>query len=69
MSFLPVASVLVMVIALRVELYASMAVVMAGLFVVYRYPPKKIWGVLQKGFSLHDRLVRPAMVIVSKAPD
>jgi len=25
--------------------------------------------VLQKGFQLHERLVRPAMVIVSKAAD
>jgi molecular chaperone GrpE (heat shock protein) len=25
--------------------------------------------VLQKGYLLHDRVVRPAMVIVAKAPD
>ena len=33
------------------------------------YEPNTVMEVLQKGFSLHDRLVRPAMVIVSKATD
>jgi molecular chaperone GrpE len=33
------------------------------------HEPNTVMEVLQKGFSLHDRLVRPAMVIVSKAPD
>ena len=31
--------------------------------------PNTVVTVVQKGFLLHDRLIRPAMVIVSKAPD
>lgn len=30
--------------------------------------PNTILAVYQKGYKLHDRLIRPAMVIVSKAP-
>lgn len=32
------------------------------------HEPNTVMEVMQKGFQLHDRLVRPAMVIVSKAP-
>ncbi len=32
-------------------------------------PPGTILNVLLKGFLLHDRLLRPAMVIVAKAPE
>ena len=31
------------------------------------HPEGTVLKVLQKGYTLHDRLVRPAMVIVSKA--
>jgi len=31
--------------------------------------PNTVVTVVQKGYLLHDRLIRPAMVIVSKAPD
>ncbi len=31
-------------------------------------PPNHVLTVVQKGYSLHDRLLRPAMVVVSKAP-
>ncbi len=30
--------------------------------------PNSVMDVMQKGYSLNDRLVRPAMVVVSKAP-
>jgi molecular chaperone GrpE len=30
--------------------------------------PNTVVTVVQKGYLLHDRLIRPAMVIVSKAP-
>ncbi len=33
------------------------------------HEPNMVLEVLQKGFQLHDRLIRPAMVVVSKAPD
>ena len=31
--------------------------------------PNSVFAVIQKGYKLNDRLVRPAMVMVSKAPD
>jgi molecular chaperone GrpE len=31
--------------------------------------PNRVVTVLQKGYRLHDRVVRPALVTVSKAPD
>jgi len=31
-------------------------------------PPGHVVSVMQKGYKLHDRLLRPAMVVVSKAP-
>ena len=31
-------------------------------------PPNHVVEVMQKGYRLHDRLLRPAMVVVSKAP-
>lgn len=32
-------------------------------------PPNHILSVLQKGYTIHDRLLRPAMVVVAKKPD
>src|SRR5207245_9667185 len=31
-------------------------------------PPNTIIAVMQKGYQLHDRLIRPARVIIAKAP-
>lgn len=31
-------------------------------------PPNHVLGVMQKGYLLHDRLLRPAMVVVASAP-
>lgn len=31
-------------------------------------PPNHVLAVMQKGYALHDRLLRPAMVVVAKAP-
>ncbi len=33
------------------------------------HPPNTVMQVFQRGWMLHDRLVRPAMVVVSKAPE
>ena len=33
------------------------------------FDPNRICRVIQKGYLLHDRLLRPAMVIVAKAPE
>ncbi len=33
------------------------------------YSPNIVINVMQKGYTLNDRLLRPAMVIVAKAPD
>jgi molecular chaperone GrpE len=32
-------------------------------------PPNTVVAVMQKGYALNERLLRPAMVIVSKAPE
>jgi len=32
-------------------------------------PANHVLSVMQKGYSLHDRLLRPAMVVVARAPD
>ncbi|MEM7304559.1 MAG: nucleotide exchange factor GrpE, partial [Pseudomonadota bacterium] len=32
------------------------------------YEPNTVISVMQKGYLLNDRLLRPAMVIVAKAP-
>ena len=34
-----------------------------------QFEPNRICRVIQKGYVLHDRLLRPAMVIVAKAPE
>ena len=46
------------------SLHEAMAQVESG-----AVPPNTVIDVLQKGFQLRDRLVRPARVIVAKAPD
>ena len=33
------------------------------------YSPNMVINVMQKGYTLNDRLLRPAMVIVAKSPD
>lgn len=33
------------------------------------HPPNTVMHTMQKGYTLHNRLIRPAMVIVSKAPE
>ncbi len=52
LSFLPIASVLFLVMALHVALYASFAIVLAGLFLYYRYPAGDVAAALKRGFSL-----------------
>ncbi|GJL80827.1 MAG: hypothetical protein DHS20C01_04610 [marine bacterium B5-7] len=48
---------------LNPELHQAMTVQVSA-----EMPPNHIVKVIQKGFSLNDRLLRPAMVIVAKAP-
>lgn len=51
-SFVPIALVLLMVIALGVKLYLALLVVVAGLVLRYRYGPARIWKLLRHGFSM-----------------
>jgi len=51
LSFLPVAAVLLMVMALRIELHWALLAGLAGLFVFYRYGPKEILRALRYGLS------------------
>jgi len=34
-----------------------------------KFPENTVSKELQKGFMIHDRLLRPAMVVVSKKPE
>ena len=40
-----------------------------GQMVSADYPPNTVIEELQKGYMLHNRLLRPAMVMVAKAPE
>jgi integral membrane protein (TIGR00529 family) len=51
-SLIPIGSVLALVMVFNAELYVSLFVVLAGLFVFYRYRPAEIARVLKRGFSL-----------------
>jgi len=66
MSFLPIASVLILVMAFHVSLYASFVVVLAGLFIYFRYSLKEVAASLRKGFSL-EVVVLIAGVMLFKA--
>jgi integral membrane protein (TIGR00529 family) len=52
MSFLPIAMVLGLVIFVRLELYISILLAVAGLLMFYRYKPKDILRVLKHGASI-----------------
>lgn len=64
-SFAPIASVLLLVVAARVELYVSLLVVTAGLLLYYRYGARDALRVLRHGFSL-DVIVLIAGVMLFK---
>jgi integral membrane protein (TIGR00529 family) len=51
-SFLPIGSVLLLVMVFRVELALAMLVVVAGLAVFFRTPLRSLGGLLRHGFSL-----------------
>ena len=50
--------------AFNPELHQAMSMLESA-----EHEPNTVLEVLQKGFSLHDRLVRPAMVVVSREPE
>jgi molecular chaperone GrpE len=45
------------------ELHEAVSAVESG-----EIPPNHVISVMQKGYRLHDRLLRPAMVVVARAP-
>ncbi len=65
LSFLPIAAVLFLVVAFRATLYASFLIVLAGLFLYYRYTAREAIATLKKGFSL-DVVVLIAGVMLFK---
>jgi integral membrane protein (TIGR00529 family) len=64
-SFVPIAAVLLLVVAARVELYVSLLVVTAGLLLYYRYGARGALRALRHGFSL-DVIVLIAGVMLFK---
>jgi uncharacterized protein len=51
LSFLPVFSVLFLVVALHVELQYALLVIVVVLVLIYRYPPKEVWRIARHGFA------------------
>ena len=66
LSFLPIASVLIMVVVLNMQLYLSFLIAIAGLFVVYGYSLRSALDTLWRGFSL-DMVVLIIGVMIFKA--
>jgi molecular chaperone GrpE len=49
--------------AFNPELHEAVSAVESG-----QVPPNHVVSVMQKGYRIHDRLLRPAMVVVARAP-
>lgn len=56
-SFIPILAVMVMVIIFRMDVAVSMALVVAGLFVFFRYRPGMIWETLKESLSIKTLLL------------
>jgi integral membrane protein (TIGR00529 family) len=52
LSFLPVAAVLLLVVAARVELHYALLAVIVPLVLLYRYRPKEVFRLTRYGFAL-----------------
>lgn len=51
LSFVPVASVLLLVVALRMDLHFALLVMILPLFIIFRHGPADIWRILRHGFT------------------
>jgi integral membrane protein (TIGR00529 family) len=51
LSFLPVFSVLFLVVAVHMELQYALLVIVVLLVLIYRYPPKEVWRITRHGFA------------------
>jgi integral membrane protein (TIGR00529 family) len=51
LSFLPVFSVLFLVVALHIELQYALLLIVASLLLIYRYPLKDVWRITKYGFA------------------
>ena len=56
-SFVPILAVMVMVIIFRMDVAVSMALVVAGLFIFFRYRPGMIWETLKESLSIKTLLL------------
>ena len=65
LSFLPIFSILCLVIIFGVEFQWAILAALAGLFVFYRYNPREVWKVVKGSFSM-DVLLLIAGVMVFK---
>lgn len=52
LSFLPVFSVLFLVVALHIELQYALLVVVLALLLFYRYPLREVWRITRHGFAV-----------------
>ncbi len=56
-SFIPILAVMVMVIVFRIDVAISMALVVAALFIFFRYSPGRIWETLKESLSIKTLLL------------
>jgi hypothetical protein len=61
----PIVLVLAIVLTLRWEVSVAVALVIAGLLLLYRYTPVRLWGVVREGVSV-NLLVQVAAVLLFK---
>lgn len=56
-SFSPILVVMLLVMVLKVDVAIAMVIVVAGLFIYFRYSPAKVWATLQESLSYKTLLL------------
>ncbi|HLB25984.1 MAG TPA: DUF401 family protein, partial [Nitrospirota bacterium] len=56
-SFSPILTVMLLVMALKVDIAVAMAVVVAGVFLYFRYTPARVWATLKESLSFKTLLL------------
>lgn len=65
LSFTPIAALIALVVVLRVQVHWALLISVAGLFLYYRYSPRKAMSAIRRSFSL-DFLILIAGVMLFK---
>ena len=67
LSFLPVFSVLFLVVAVHIELQYALLLIVAALVLFYRYPLKDVWRITRHGFALEIILLIFGVMVFKQA--